>query len=74
LLAFEELADRLHASGRHLLMCGARQQPARLMRMAEFHRHVGAENILPHVQAAIDRAEALYEEIGAGRARDGRRV
>jgi SulP family sulfate permease len=69
LAAIEELADRLHASGRHLLLCGAREQPARLMRMAEFHQHVGAENILPHVQAAIDRAQALYEEIRVNRAR-----
>lgn len=63
LMAIEELADRLHASGRFLLLCGAREQPARLMRMAEFHEHVGAENILPHVQAAIDRARALHAEI-----------
>jgi hypothetical protein len=29
------------------------------MNRAEFHRHVGAENILPHVQAALDRARAI---------------
>jgi SulP family sulfate permease len=60
LLAFEELADELRASGRHLLLCGARRQPARLLRQAEFHDRVGDENILPHVAAAIERARDLY--------------
>jgi SulP family sulfate permease len=58
--ALEDLADRLHASGRHLILCGAREQPARLMEQAEFHDHVGLENICPHVQAALERAQALH--------------
>jgi len=41
LLALEDLADRLHRSGRILILCGARPQPAKLMRQAEFERHVG---------------------------------
>jgi SulP family sulfate permease len=59
--AIRELADRLHASGRHLLLCGARQQPAELMQQAEFERHVGAENICPSITDAIARAAALQE-------------
>ncbi len=27
---------------------------------AEFHRHVGAENILPHVEAALKRASEIW--------------
>jgi sulfate permease, SulP family len=61
LLAFEELADKLHASGRTLILCGAREQPARVMRQAEFHRHVGERNILPDVTEAIKRAREVYE-------------
>ena len=57
--AIEQLADRLHASERVLLLCGARSQPARLLEQAEFVERVGKENILPHVQAALDRARAL---------------
>jgi len=57
LLALEELADRLHAKGRALILCGARPQPAKLMRQAEFERHVGHDNICPHIQAALDRAK-----------------
>jgi SulP family sulfate permease len=59
--AFEELADKLHASGRTLLLCGAREQPARVMRQAEFHEHVGDRNILPNVTEAIARAREIHE-------------
>lgn len=60
LLALEDLADRLHASGRHLILCGARPQPAKFLRQAEFERHVGPENICPHFTAALERASAVF--------------
>jgi len=59
--AIRELADRLHASGRQLLLCGAREQPAQLMKQAEFERHVGAENICPSITAALVRAADLRD-------------
>jgi SulP family sulfate permease len=61
LAAIRELADRLHASGRHLLLCGARQQPAELMQQAEFERHVGADNICASITGAIARANAIHQ-------------
>jgi SulP family sulfate permease len=61
LRAIQDFADALHASGRTLLLCGALPQPAALMNEAEFHRHVGAENILPHVEAALKRAEEIWK-------------
>jgi SulP family sulfate permease len=57
--ALEHLADRLHGSGRTLLLCGMRDQPARMMARAEFHDHIGGENILPSVEAAMTRARRL---------------
>ena len=60
LRAIQDLADSLHASGRSLLLCGAPPQPAQLMDEAEFHRHVGEENILPHVEAALKRAGEIW--------------
>jgi SulP family sulfate permease len=60
LRAIQDLADSLRASGRELLLCGALPQPAHLMDEAEFHRHVGAENILPHVEAALTRAGEIW--------------
>ncbi len=59
LRAIQDFADAVHASGRSLVLCGALPQPARLMAKAEFHRHVGADNIVPNVEAALARAEEL---------------
>ena len=59
--AIEELADQLHSTGRTLLLCGAREQPAKLMQQAEFERHVGKENICANITEAIQRAALLYE-------------
>jgi SulP family sulfate permease len=61
LKAIQDFADALHQSGRTLLLCGALPQPAALMSQAEFHRHVGAENILPNVTAALARAETVWQ-------------
>jgi SulP family sulfate permease len=59
LRAIQTLADTLRRSGRTLLLCGAREQPTRLMTQAGFETHIGRENILPHVQAALERAQQL---------------
>jgi len=59
--ALEDLADRLHASGRELILCGAPKQPAALMEQAEFHQHIGAPNICPNIKAALERAAELQE-------------
>jgi SulP family sulfate permease len=58
--ALEDLAEQLHESGRTLILCGARPQPAALMRAAGFDKHVGVENFCPHVQAALERATELH--------------
>jgi sulfate permease, SulP family len=59
LLTLEELADKLDATGRTLILCGARPQPAKLLDQAEFHHHVGQDNICPHIEAALRRAEQI---------------
>jgi SulP family sulfate permease len=60
LKALEEVADRLHASGRTLLLCGAREQPSAVMSQAEFHQHVGERNICANILVALERAEELH--------------
>jgi sulfate permease, SulP family len=72
--AIENLADQLHASGRALLLCGAREQPAQLMRQAEFERHVGTENICPSIAEALERAAEVHQQrlADAGRTNDKR--
>jgi len=59
LRAIQDFADKLKESGKTLLLCGALPQPANLMAQAEFHRHIGRRNVLPNVQAAIDRAHEI---------------
>jgi SulP family sulfate permease len=71
--ALETFADRLHKSGRTLLLCGAREQPAELLAGSEFVNHVGLENILPNVEAALERAReitATFNGIGSEMAAD----
>jgi SulP family sulfate permease len=60
--ALETLSDRLKKSGRTLVMCGARHQPAAFLHQAEFVEHVGERNIVPHVQAALARAREIRIE------------
>ncbi|GAC1359672.1 MAG: sulfate permease [Acidobacteriaceae bacterium] len=59
--ALEQFAERLRKSGRALLLCGARDQPARLLAQSKFVEHLGPANILPHVQAALARAHELND-------------
>ena len=62
--ALEGLAARLRASGRTLLLCGARDQPAKLLEQSSFVENLGRENILPHVDAALVRAGEVAEGFG----------
>jgi SulP family sulfate permease len=57
--ALEKFADQLHKAGKSLLLCGAREQPAKLLGRSDFLEHIGAENLLPNVQAALDRTRQL---------------
>ena len=68
LRVLEELATKLHDSGRSLLFCGALPQPLHLMYQAGFDKHVGAENICPNIEAALLRAEQCIRDmqVGAG--------
>ena len=64
--ALEHFADVLHDSGRTLLLCGMRDQPARMMERAEFHQHIGDENLVPTVEAALARARTVAGVRGVG--------
>ena len=63
LLAFQDLAQTLQASGRTLLFCGAREQPRNLMSQAGFAEIVGRENICDNVLLGLARAKAAYEAL-----------
>jgi sulfate permease, SulP family len=64
--AVERFAEVLRARGRTLLLCGMRDQPARMMERAEFHQHIGDENMLPSLEAALARARVLLNPAAPG--------
>ena len=66
LKVLEDLADKLHNSGRALIFCGALPQPRRLMAQAGFKRHVGKENICANIEAALQRAAECMREMQVG--------
>jgi SulP family sulfate permease len=63
LFALEEVAKQLHTTKRMLILCGAREQPSRLIHQAEFENVVGRENICENIQEALERAEEVYEKL-----------
>ncbi|MEO8604853.1 MAG: SulP family inorganic anion transporter [bacterium] len=62
LLAMEDFAARLRDSGRHLLLCGTRRQPAELFARAHVSHVFGMDNIVPDVGAALVRASSLHAQ------------
>jgi SulP family sulfate permease len=75
--ALERLSDRLRASGRTLLLCGARDQPAKLIEQSAFVEHLGQENLLPHFEAALKRAREIeegFEGVGEEMAKEHERL
>ena len=59
--AIQTFASRLHDSGRTMLLCGAMQQPSKLLMGSRFMDSVGRENIMPNIQAALDRARQVHD-------------
>jgi SulP family sulfate permease len=75
--ALEQLNDRLERSGRTLILCGARQQPAAFLHQAEFVEHVGEKNIVPNIEMALRRVHEIrggFSGLGDESARDLARV
>jgi SulP family sulfate permease len=58
--AIESFAKQLHESGRTLLLCGAMEQPSKLLSGGRFQDCIGRENIMPNIQAALDRAKQVH--------------
>ncbi len=59
--AIETFAKRLRESGRVMLLCGAMQQPSKLLSGTRFLDRVGRENVLPNIQTALLRAEEIHD-------------
>jgi sulfate permease, SulP family len=65
--ALEQFSERLHKTGKTLLLCGARNQPSQLISRSDFLKRVGPENVLPNIQSALARVHEIqgdFEGIG----------
>jgi SulP family sulfate permease len=71
LYAIEQFYEKVHESGRTLLLCGTRGQPKKFIYNSKLPRLMGARNILPNFRSALHRAEAIHDRfdgIGEGAA------
>ena len=59
---FEDLAEQLKRTGRTMIVCGAREQPAAQILRVDFAGKIGAENICPTVDDALARAAELHSK------------
>ncbi len=67
--ALEHLVDAIHDTGRQVVVCGLRRQPAELLGQAKFHCHIGEANIQPDLAAGLARARALLARAPAAAVR-----
>ena len=63
LKAIEHFAETVRESGRALILCGALEQPARMMKKAEFQDVLGEENICANVAEALERTKYVYPQV-----------
>ena len=61
LYAIEQFYEKLHETGRTLLLCGTRGQPKKFIYTSKLPRLMGARNILPNIRSALHRSEAVHD-------------
>ena len=54
--ALEQFSERLHKTGRSLLLCGAREQPSRLLSRSDFLKKIGLH--------ALELGDAVVDALG----------
>lgn len=64
LQALENVCVRSHKNGTCLLLSGVHEQPLQILISSGVADKVGRENIFPHIDAALERAQALLERDG----------
>ncbi len=58
--AIEQFYEKIHKSGRTLLLCGVRGEPKRFIYTSPLPKTMGARNILPNIRSALHRAEVVH--------------
>jgi len=57
--ALEDLHQKLHRKGKHLVLSAPHTNPMMVMEKAGFIDRLGRENVCPHIDAALDRAREV---------------
>jgi SulP family sulfate permease len=57
--ALEDLYERLHKKGKHLLLSAPHTHPMLVMEKAGFIDRLGRENVCPHIDAALARSREI---------------
>jgi SulP family sulfate permease len=57
--ALEDLYERLHRKGKHLVLSGPHTQPMLVMGRAGFLDRIGQENVCAHIDAALARSRVI---------------
>jgi len=57
--ALEDLYERLHRRGKHLILSGPHTQPLFVMEKADFLDRIGRDNVCAHVDDALARARVI---------------
>src|SRR5262245_746540 len=57
--ALEDLHERLHEKGKHLVLSAPHTHPLLVMEKAGFIDRLGRENVCPHIDAALERARLI---------------
>ena len=57
--ALEDLHDKLHNRGKHLILSGPHTQPLLVMDKAGFLDRIGRENVCAHIDAALERSREI---------------
>ncbi len=60
--ALEDIYEKLHKKGRHLILSGPHTQPLLTMQKDGFIDQLGEENLCPHLDAALERAREILEQ------------
>ena len=57
--ALEDLYERLHRKGKHIILSGPHAQPLFVMDRAGFLERIGKDNVCAHIDAALGRARQI---------------
>ena len=60
--SLEDLYDKLHKRGKHLILSGPHTQPLLVMDKACFLDRIGRENVCANIDAALQRAREILAE------------